>query len=124
MPIYKKGWKNDPGNQRPVSLASVLGKVMEQIILSANTWHVQDNQAIRLVLHRFMKGRSCSTHLIFFYNKVTCLVDGGKSVVAFCLDFNKAFDLASYCIFLEKLDAHGLDGHTLCWVKILLDGWA
>ncbi|KFV51198.1 hypothetical protein N341_09721, partial [Tyto alba] len=40
--IYKKGWKQDPGNYRLVSLTSVLGKVMEQIILSAITWHVQN----------------------------------------------------------------------------------
>ncbi|GAB0184553.1 hypothetical protein GRJ2_000920600 [Grus japonensis] len=63
IPIYKKGWKEDLGNYRPVSLALTPGKVMEQIILSAITWQVQDNQANRPSQHEFMKGRSCLTNL-------------------------------------------------------------
>ncbi|KFO10397.1 hypothetical protein N312_13118, partial [Balearica regulorum gibbericeps] len=45
-PIYKKGQKEDVGNYRPVRLALVPGRVMKQIILSAITRHVQDNQVI------------------------------------------------------------------------------
>ncbi|KFQ28047.1 hypothetical protein N332_10881, partial [Mesitornis unicolor] len=44
--IYKKGRKEDPGNYRPVSLTLVPGKVIEQIILSALTRHMQDNREI------------------------------------------------------------------------------
>lgn len=49
MPIYGKGQKEDLGKNRPVSLMLVPEKVMEQIILSMITWHVQDCTAERRV---------------------------------------------------------------------------
>ncbi|KAK4818205.1 hypothetical protein QYF61_008589 [Mycteria americana] len=123
-PIFKKGQKEDPGNYRPVSLTSVPGKLMEQIILSAITQHVENNQGIKPSQHGFRKGRSCLTNLISFYDKVTRLVDEGKAVDVVYLDFSKAFDTVSHSILLEKLAAHGLDGCTLRWVKNWLDGRA
>ena len=71
-----------------------------------------------------MNGRSCLTNLISFYDKVTRLVDEGKAVDVVYLDFSKAFDTVPHSIIVEKLAAHGLDGHMLCWVKRWLDGWA
>ncbi|GAB0179491.1 mitochondrial enolase superfamily member 1 [Grus japonensis] len=99
MPIYKKGQKEDLRNYRPVSLISVPGKVMEQIILIAITRNVQDNQVTRPSQHGFRKGRSCLTNLISFYDKMTCLGDEGKAVDVVCLDFSKAFGTVSHSIF-------------------------
>ncbi|GAB0182974.1 mitochondrial enolase superfamily member 1 [Grus japonensis] len=98
---------------------------MEQIILSAITRHVQDNQVIRPSQHRSVKDRSWLTYLISFYDRVTCLVDEGKAVHVVYLDFSKAFDTVSHSILLEKLAAYGLDGCMLCSLdKNWLDGWA
>uniref|UniRef100_A0A8B9I2Q1 Reverse transcriptase domain-containing protein n=1 Tax=Anser brachyrhynchus TaxID=132585 RepID=A0A8B9I2Q1_9AVES len=124
MPIYKKGRRADPGNYRPVSLTSVPGKLMEQIILRVITRHLQGNQAIRPSQHGFMKGRSCLTNLISFYDQVTRLVDEGKAVDVVYLDLSKAFDTVPHNILLEKLAARGLDWRTLRWVRNWLDGRA
>ncbi|KAK4812760.1 hypothetical protein QYF61_020380 [Mycteria americana] len=56
--------------------------------------------------------------------RVTRLVDEGKTVDVVYLVFSKAFDTISHSILLEKLAAHGLDGHMLRWVKNWLDGRA
>jgi len=87
-------------------------------------WNTQDNQGIRPSQHGFMKGRSCLTNLISFYDKVTHLVDEGKAVDVVSLDFSKGFDTVSHSILLEKLAAHGVNGCTLCWVKKWMDGQA
>ncbi|XP_054660906.1 olfactory receptor 14C36-like [Grus americana] len=71
-----------------------------------------------------MKGRSFLINLISFYDKVTHLVDEGKTVDVVYPDFSKAFDTISQSILLEKLAAHGLDGHVLHWIKNQLGGQA
>uniref|UniRef100_A0A8B9ZP11 Reverse transcriptase domain-containing protein n=1 Tax=Anas zonorhyncha TaxID=75864 RepID=A0A8B9ZP11_9AVES len=117
MPIYKKGQRADPGNYRPVSLTSVPGKLMEQIMLSVITRHLQGNQVIGPSQHGFMKGRSCLTNLISFCDKVTRWVDEGKAVDVVYLDFSKTFDTVSHNILLKTLAALGLDWRTLRWVR-------
>ncbi|KFV74797.1 RNA-directed DNA polymerase from mobile element jockey, partial [Struthio camelus australis] len=45
-PVFKKGKKEEPGNYRPVSLTSIPGKVMEQLILEVITKHLEDKKVI------------------------------------------------------------------------------
>jgi len=71
-----------------------------------------------------MKGRSCLTNLISFYDWVTRLVDEGKPVDVVYLGFSKASDMMSHSILLGKLAARSLDRYTLLWVKNWLEGHA
>ena len=123
-PIFKKDRKDDPGGYRPISLTSVLRKVVEWIISGAIMDQLKDNQGIRPSQHGFMNGRSCLTNPISFYDKVTHLVNEGKAVNVVYLDFSKAYDTVPHSILMEKPAAPSLDGHTLHWVKHWLDGQA
>ena len=43
-PVFKKGKKEDSGNYRPVSLTSIPGKMMEQLILEVINKQVEERR--------------------------------------------------------------------------------
>jgi len=89
-PVFQKGEKEGPGNYRPVSLASIPGRVMEQLILAVIIKQVEEKKVIRSSQHGFTKGKSCLTNLIAFYDDMTGWVDEGKAVDVVYLNFSKA----------------------------------
>ena len=121
-PIFKKGTKGDAGNYRPVSLTSIPCKVFESILNDKICAHLTENKLIKDSQHGFIKGRSCSTNLIVFLDKLTEIVDRGKCADVFYLDFSKAFDTVPKERLLLKLQAKGVDGHILMWIRGWLSG--
>lgn len=61
-------------------LTLIPGKVMEKIILETSSKHMKEKKAVRSSQHRFMKGKSCLTNLIAFYDGKPGLVNEGRAV--------------------------------------------
>ncbi|CAM5131349.1 unnamed protein product [Natator depressus] len=124
VPIFKKGKKEDLGNYRPVSLTSVPGKIMEQVLKESILKHLEKRKVIRNSQHGFTKSKSCLTNLIAFYDEINGSVDEGKVEDVLFLDLSKAFDTVSHSILASKLKKYGLDEWTIRWIESWLDSRA
>ena len=91
-PLYKKGPLNIPAKYRPVSLTSVVGKMLEHIIFSSSMKHLNSYKILTPSQHGFRSKRSCETQLISTIQGISKKLKSGKDQVdVILLDFSKAF---------------------------------
>ena len=120
--IFKKGDRSSPSNYRPVSITSVVSKVMEGLVRKDIIDHMSRNQITTPLQHGFTKGRSTSTNLLTALNDWTETKDKGGTVHAIYLDFQKAFDSVPHKRLLLKLERYGITGQMLAWTRSFLTG--
>ena len=119
-PLFKKGSRLDPSNYRPVSLTSIVCKLMESIIKDTIVSHLEKYNLINANQHGFVKNKSCTTNLmeaidLLSYN----LWKKIPSDVVF-LDFAKAFDTVPHKRLIAKLRAYGLNECLVKWIESFL----
>lgn len=71
---------------------------------------------IRSSQHGLTKGETCLTNLKALYDEMTGLVDQGKAVKIFNLDFTKYFNTVSHNIFTDKVK-YWLDERIARWAE-------
>ena len=70
MPLFKKGSRNKPENYRPVSLTSVVCKLLETLITDRMVEFLVKHKLINTSQHGFLKASSCLTNLLCFLKKL------------------------------------------------------
>lgn len=110
------------GNYRPVSLTSVLCKVMESIIKDAVLEHMTSNRLFCDEQHGFVPGRSCMTQLLVCLDEWTATLDKDEPLDTIYLDFKKAFDSVPHERLARKMKSYGIDGKIGVWIQSFLEG--
>ena len=117
IPLFKKGSRNKSENYRPVSLTSVVCKLLERLIKDHLVDFLFKNQLINPSQHGFLKARSCLTNMLCFLEDVTKWVYEGSPVDIIYLDLKKAFDKVPHQRLLLKLKAHGIGNGMINWIE-------
>ena len=116
-PVFKKDSRSNYRNYRPISLLSVIGKVMERCVYKHIYNFIVVNNIITPNQSGFTPGDSAINQLLYITNEFGRALDAGKEIrVIFC-DISKAFDRVWHKGLLKKLEAIGIKGPLLIWVQ-------
>ncbi|MEW8545255.1 MAG: reverse transcriptase family protein [Candidatus Thiodiazotropha sp.] len=120
--IFKSGDRKRPENYRPISLTSVVCKLMEKLIRNEIVSHMETRNLFSKFQHGFIAGKSCTTQLLEFMEEITEALDRGDDVDVIYLDFQKAFDKVPHNRLLTKLKGYGIRGKIHVWIRDFLTG--
>ena len=117
IPLFKKGSRNKSVNYRPVSLTSVLCKVLETIIRDHMMDFLIKHKLINPSQHGILKAKSCLTNVLCFLEEIKKWVDDGSPVDVIYLDFPKEFDKVPHQRLISKLQSHGMGNSINNWIE-------
>ena len=121
-PIYNKDDKSLPSNYRPITLLSILGKIMERCVHKYLYNFVITNRILTPFQSGFVQGDSTTYQLIHTYHAFCESVDNGKEIRTVFCDISKAFDRVWHRGLLQKLSGTGCSDKIICWFSSYLSG--
>jgi len=122
VPVLKKGFAGSVSNYRPISLTSVVSKLMERVITVKITDFLLQNNLLSDNQHGFLRHRSTCTNLLQCMNDWSLNIELGCQTVVVYVDFAKAFDTVCHSKLMYKLYSCGIRGSLLSWIKNFFSG--
>lgn len=116
-PIFKKGSSSDANNYRPISLLSIPGKILEDVVSDTLNNHMKTQGLLSHKQWRFWKNYSTESLLLHLTETWKNALDRGLKVGVLPIDFRKAFDTVNHTVLLEKLKAIGISCEMFSWLE-------
>ena len=108
--------KSDPGNYHPISLLSVLSKLLEKHVQDLLIDHFAEYHPLSTQQWGFTRGKSTTGALLSATDNWHRLLDSGLDICTVFFDFSKAFDTVPHRPLLQKLKDFNVDSHILKWL--------
>ena len=116
-PVYKRGSPHLPANYRPISLTSLVVKIMEHLIFNAVVDHLNGYNFFSCSQHGFRRGYSCLTQLTELFHEWAKSLNNRKDTHVLFLDFSRAFDSVAHQKLALKLQNSRITGTLLQWLS-------
>jgi Reverse transcriptase (RNA-dependent DNA polymerase) len=122
VPVFKSGDRADIQNYRPISITSLICKVLEKIVVFNLLEHFRSHNLLNDNQHGFIPKRSCVTMLAHVLDEwaFSLATKLGKQVDVINLDWSKAFDKVPHIKIISKLWAYKIRGSNLNWLRSFL----
>lgn len=116
VPIPKVLKAKSTAEFRPISLLSILSKVLERHFYSLISQHLSDSFPLANCQWGFQPGKSTVSALLHATHDWLQLLEKGVEISAVFFDFKKAFDSVPHSLLLSKLERIGLDPSIVTWI--------
>ena len=121
-PVPKISKPLSPSHFRPISLLSILSKLLEKHIHSLMCDHLNRFNLLSDQQWGFRPGRSTVTALLSTISDWHSELDNGHDICAVFFDYRKAFDSVPHWPLIEKLEALNFDPVIIVWITNYLFG--
>ncbi|VDI50931.1 Hypothetical predicted protein [Mytilus galloprovincialis] len=111
---------NNPSSYRPISLTSILGKLMERIVTSRLEGYVESKFILDKEQEGFRHFRSTDNALLTFVQNIFNGFNKDESTIALMIDLEKAYDSIWREGLLTKLHGYGIKGKIWMWIENFL----
>ena len=123
VPIPKaQRYTENPNNYRPISLLSIVSKLLEKHVYKLVWQYLEDKKLISDNQWGFCPGKSTTTALLSTFHEVIQILEQGSDVALIFFDLRKAFDSVPHALLLQHLKDIELDSHIVQWISSYLSG--
>ena len=116
VPIPKISRAKSTSDYRPISLLSILSKVLERHFHFLISDHLSTQHSLANCQWGFQPRKSTISALLHTTHEWLRHLESGSEIGAIFFDFKKAFDSVPHMPLLSKLEKIGLDPHIVMWI--------